>query len=216
VSVTSARIKRLVLRHRSSNQTFKQSSCPDFVTNNRLFRIHSDTDLQCDRRERTLPVLSLVDPHLCVALTKCLGRLTRDEFFTSFQELAVDQHFKASFRQLIDLNLASVVELNYNDLSVFYRLHDPFSKDARRALFARGGSTNYGVARMFQGAANNADIATFDSLADALSWIDLKPSALTRNLKQWLALELNTNVERAQDSLPRSTRPMRKPQVGSP
>ena len=138
-----------------------------------------------------MPVLSLIDPIRCLVLTKCPGKLTRDELFVSFQELALDSDFKVSFRQLIDLSLASVIELTYNDLTIFHRLHDPFSPDARRALFARQGSTNYGVARMFQGIANAPGIATFDSLSDALSWIDLKPSVLTRDLKRWLAFDAN-------------------------
>jgi hypothetical protein len=154
-----------------------------------FFEFESQSRVKCFKTRKTLPVLSLIDPNRYLVLTKCPGKLTRGELIVSFQELALDSQFKGSFRQLIDLSLASVIELTYNDLTVFHRLHDPFSPDARRALFARQGSANYGVARMFQGIANVPGIRTFDSLRDALSWIDLEPSTLTRDLKRWLAFD---------------------------
>jgi len=53
------------------------------------------------------------------------------------------------------------------------------------------------------------------AFCDALSWIDLKPSTLTRDLKQWLGLDVNSNDRLRLDETQRGTRRMKKSSRGS-
>jgi hypothetical protein len=125
-----------------------------------------------------MPIHNFIDPAHRVVITICSGRLTREQLVSAFEELMRHPDFDPDYRQLIDLSPATPIELSYKDLSDINNSGDSFSNREKRALVALRGSAWYGVARMSQGIANSPRMEVFDSLINALAWLQLEATIL--------------------------------------
>jgi hypothetical protein len=101
------------------------------------------------------------------------GRVTRNEFFSSFQELIEHPESKREFRQLINLSEVTAFEPSYQDLSAIRVHHDPFSNHEKRALVAPRKRLVWSGAHVSTTGKHTAN-GLFDSLSDALAWLQLE------------------------------------------
>jgi hypothetical protein len=123
-----------------------------------------------------MAVLHLVDSSDHLVVSHYSGRITRDEVVSACEGLRRNPDFRPEHRQLADLSQVLSLDLQLEDMKVI-RNHDPFSKQARRALFAGLGET-LGMARMYETVVAARDLAVFSSLLDALAWLDLDVTVL--------------------------------------
>lgn len=86
--------------------------------------------------------------------------------------------FRADFSQLVDLSEVSRLDLFFADMNTIHRVHDPFSKEAKRAVVAPGGGATFGLARMYQSIVDSEQFEVFRSLLDAISWLGLEVTNL--------------------------------------
>jgi hypothetical protein len=127
-----------------------------------------------------MPVLHVVDSSNRIVITKCTGDVSRDEIAKSLQELREHPDFKPDFNQVSDLSQVSRLNMGFNDMEAIQHLHDPFSKEGKRAVVAPGNGTTFGLARMYQSLVDHENFEVFHSLLDAVAWLGLDGSVITK------------------------------------
>jgi hypothetical protein len=85
--------------------------------------------------------VSFVYPSNRVVVTVFSGRVTLEDVRASCRGIKANFEFQPDFRQFIDLSKASELLLHYQDLNQLAEVHDPFSSDAKRALFGPSTAT---------------------------------------------------------------------------
>jgi hypothetical protein len=125
-----------------------------------------------------MPIQHLLDASQGLVITSCIGQVTREEIIASFKELRRQSGFHPEYRQIADLTQVSNLNLSFSDAETIHRIHDPFSKHARRAVVASKDSTVFGVSRMYAGVVQSEEFAVFTRISDAIVWLKLDTPVL--------------------------------------
>jgi len=125
-----------------------------------------------------MPVRYVINASRRVVFTACSGPVTVEEMLQNAKRLSTDSDFDSTFSELIDLHECSGTDARIEHLRYFAEDDDPFSTEARRAVFAPS-QFAFGMARMYEALRGEAaNFAVFRRMEEACQWLGLEQSEL--------------------------------------
>ena len=127
-----------------------------------------------------MPIRYVINRARRVVFTAYSGRVAAEEMLQNVKRLSTDSDFDSAFSELIDLHECSGTDATVQHLRYFAEEDDPFSPNARRAVFAPS-QLSFGMARMYEsllGEAEAANFAVFRTMEEACQWLGLEQWSL--------------------------------------
>ncbi len=118
-----------------------------------------------------------VDVNRRLVTVKFGTRVSADEIFAYASELRSHPEFQPTFSEIVDLRETEELDLQANDFLRLADNIDPFSAHAKRAFVVRTRVQNH-AARMHKVLRPHNEIAIFESVEDAETWIGSQPQLL--------------------------------------
>jgi hypothetical protein len=114
-----------------------------------------------------------IDPSRRLVHVRVVGILCDQDLVDGDAELRGDPEFDPAYRQLVDLREADGTAVTSDGVRELARQPPLFFPESRRAIVVAS-DLGYGMARMFELMRDNksGEIRVFDSLDDALEWIE--------------------------------------------
>lgn len=120
-----------------------------------------------------MPINFVVDTQRALVLSTAWGEISAHELLQNERSLGQAAGFSPGMRQLGDFRAVTVPRVSWKDMREL-AFHSPFAPSARRA-FVVGSEEMYGLARMYQMAADRDDenMQVFRDLAQARRWLGI-------------------------------------------
>jgi len=117
-----------------------------------------------------------IDPARRLVQVRVAGILCDQDLVDGDAELRGDPDFDPSYRQIVDLCEADGTGVTTDGVRQLARRPPLFLPESKRAIVVAS-ELGYGMARMFELMRDNksGEIRVFDSLDDALKWLDAAP-----------------------------------------